>query len=147
MSLFKKKKKEEPVSNRPVKREHPIGASHKVILNSKRLIPIVIQNFLSREVLQLAYMDRWALDVSMAENRLHVFSRSRQKQTLFGEDKGLEYEIKSVKLDNTKRSLLFEVLPSEQPHPESRFSFTVFPSVNSNGETDEDFQNSDSESW
>ena len=147
MPIFKKQKKEEKAPEKPALREHPLDDNHKVVLNSKRLIPIVIQDYLTREDLRLAYMDRWALDVSLGESKLHIYSRSKRKQMLFGADKGLEFEIKSVKLDVTRRSLLFEVLSSGQSDSYSSFVYPIEANSNSNGSSHEDFECSDSESW
>ena len=49
-------------------------------LNSDGLIPVIVQDYKSNEVLMLAYMNEEAFDNTLATGRMTYFSRSRQAQ-------------------------------------------------------------------
>ena len=46
--------------------------------DEKGLIPAVVQDYFSKQVLTVAYMNRESLEISIKEGRTCFFSRSRQ---------------------------------------------------------------------
>ncbi|HHY82753.1 MAG TPA: bifunctional phosphoribosyl-AMP cyclohydrolase/phosphoribosyl-ATP diphosphatase HisIE [Clostridiales bacterium] len=73
------------------------------------LIPAVIQDAESGEVLMLGYMNREALEKSLQTGKTHFWSRSRQKLWMKGETSGHIQTIEEVYFDCDKDALLFKV--------------------------------------
>lgn len=73
------------------------------------LIPAIVQDAISNEVLMLAYMNKEALDLSMQSGHAHYFSRSRQCIWKKGESSGHTQKIIEVLLDCDSDTLLLKV--------------------------------------
>lgn len=73
------------------------------------LIPAVVQDAISNEVLMLAYMNKEALDLSMQSGYAHYFSRSRQRIWKKGESSGHTQKIVEILLDCDSDTLLLKV--------------------------------------
>ncbi len=73
------------------------------------LIPAVVQDAISNEVLMLAYMNKEALDLSMQSGYAHYFSRSRQRIWKKGESSGHTQKIVDILLDCDSDTLLLKV--------------------------------------
>ncbi len=73
------------------------------------LIPAVVQDFTSKEVLMLAFMNRQALTLSLQTGQMHYFSRSKNRIWKKGETSGHIQQIKEVFFDCDKDALLFLV--------------------------------------
>ena len=83
----------------------------KLRFDERGLIPVIIVDHKSKQVLTLAYMSRESLEISL-ERRLTCFwSRSRQKLWLKGETSGNYQHIVSVTSDCDDDALLIEVNP------------------------------------
>lgn len=83
----------------------------KLRFDERGLIPAIIMDHKSKQVLTLAYMSRESLEISL-ERRLTCFwSRSRQKLWLKGETSGNYQHIVSVTSDCDDDALLIEVNP------------------------------------
>lgn len=108
MALFKSKKKS---GDRAKREEFAIGDEHKIVFNSSGLIPVVIQDEGTSEVLRLGHLDKWALQMSLDEKKVYLFRRSLQRLELLGEKQGIEYEISTIKIGRDLRSMLFKVIP------------------------------------
>lgn len=81
----------------------------KLRFDERGLIPAIIVDHKSKQVLTLAYMSRESLEISL-ERRLTCFwSRSRQKLWLKGETSGNYQHIVSVTSDCDDDALLIEV--------------------------------------
>jgi phosphoribosyl-ATP pyrophosphohydrolase/phosphoribosyl-AMP cyclohydrolase len=63
------------------------------------LVPAVVQDERTGDVVMLAYMNAEALDLTIKTRRAHYWSRSRRKLWLKGETSGHFQEVKSVNLD------------------------------------------------
>ena len=74
------------------------------------LIPAVVQDYFSKQVLTVAYMNRESLEISMKEGRTCFFSRSRQQLWRKGETSGNTQEIVTIKADCDLDALVVEVI-------------------------------------
>jgi phosphoribosyl-AMP cyclohydrolase len=77
--------------------------------NEQGLIPVVIQEMKSRQVLTLCYMNREALTRSLTEGKVYVFRRSQRRLMLKGETSGHIQVIRQVRVDCEGQSLLLLV--------------------------------------
>ena len=77
--------------------------------NEQGLIPAVVQDAKSRQVLTLCYLNREALDKSLKEGKVYVFRRSQRRVMLKGETSGHIQLIKEVRVDCEGKSLVFLV--------------------------------------
>ena len=75
------------------------------------LVPAVIQDALTLQVLMLGYMNEEAYDKSLSEGRVTFYSRSRRCLWTKGETSGNWLEIVSVAADCDKDTLLVRVIP------------------------------------
>lgn len=73
------------------------------------LLPVVVQDESSSEVLMMAYMDREALKLSLSTRIAHYFSRSKQRIWKKGESSGHIQEIRSFYIDCDNDTLLIKV--------------------------------------
>lgn len=73
------------------------------------LIPAIIQDCETLEVLMVAYMNEEALKLSLQTGRTHFWSRSRQKIWMKGETSGHVQEIVDISLDCDGDAILFKV--------------------------------------
>ncbi len=73
------------------------------------LVPVVVQDVESNEVLMLAYMNEEALKKTMNTGFAHYFSRSRNKLWKKGESSGNVQEVKDILLDCDNDTILLKV--------------------------------------
>ncbi len=81
----------------------------KLIFDEKGLIPVVVQDWISSEVLMVGYSNRKALEKSEQTGFLHFFSRSRQKLWEKGESSGNVMEVMEIRSDCDNDSILAKV--------------------------------------
>ena len=74
------------------------------------LIPAVVQDFFTRDVLTVAYMNRESLAITLAEGRTCFWSRSRQELWRKGETSGNVQYVVSVRADCDGNALVVEVV-------------------------------------
>ncbi|PNV82870.1 MAG: bifunctional phosphoribosyl-AMP cyclohydrolase/phosphoribosyl-ATP pyrophosphatase [Sulfurimonas sp.] len=74
------------------------------------LLPVVVQDVNSNEILMMAYMNKEALSLSLATKIAHYFSRSKQRIWKKGESSGHTQEIRSFYIDCDNDTLLIKVL-------------------------------------
>lgn len=79
---------------------------------SQGLIPCIVQDANTYRVLMLGYMNREALDKTLAENRLTFFSRTKQRLWTKGETSGNYLTLVDVTMDCDQDTLLFKVNPT-----------------------------------
>lgn len=95
------------------------------------LIPAVVQDYFSKQVLTVAYMNRESLEISMKEGCTCFFSRSRQQLWRKGETSGNTQEIVTIKADCDMDALVVEVIkkgPACHTGAESCFFNPVYQS-------------------
>ncbi len=79
-------------------------------LDALGLIPVVVQDYRSNEVLMLAYMNEEAYNKTVVGGRMTYYSRSRNKLWLKGETSGHFQYVKELSLDCDKDTILAKVL-------------------------------------
>ena len=99
--------------------------------NENGLVPAIIQDYYTKEVLTLAYMNRESLDITLREKKTWFYSRSRQELWLKGEKSGNYQNVVSIKYDCDSDALLVEVIkdgPACHTGEESCFHNSFFES-------------------
>ncbi|MYE18499.1 MAG: phosphoribosyl-AMP cyclohydrolase [Rhodospirillales bacterium] len=77
-----------------------------VRFNEDGLVPVVAQQHDTGEVLMLAWMDRAAIDATLATRRVTYFSRSRQAAWVKGETSGHVQRLMDLRVDCDGDTLL-----------------------------------------
>jgi phosphoribosyl-AMP cyclohydrolase len=77
--------------------------------NEKGLIPSIIQDEKTGEVLTLCYMNKDALQKTLEEGKVYVFRRSKGKLMMKGETSGCIQIVKHLYIDCEGNSLLFKI--------------------------------------
>ncbi len=96
--------------------------------DDKGLIPAIVQDFESGEVLTLAYMNRESLEITLREGRTCFWSRSRQALWRKGETSGNVQHVVNITADCDRDALVVQVRkdgPACHLGNESCFSFPV----------------------
>jgi len=73
------------------------------------LVPAIVQDAASGEVLMLAFMDRQAWESTLATGEAHFYSRTRQKVWRKGETSGHVQRVKEIYLDCDEDTVLLKV--------------------------------------
>ncbi len=74
--------------------------------NEDGLLPVIVQDYLSKKILMFAWMNEASLRASLSEEKTIFWSRSRKKQWIKGEESGHAQNIKSMYLDCDQDVLL-----------------------------------------
>ena len=74
------------------------------------LIPAVVQDVSSQEVLMLAYMNTESLELTLTTGKATYWSRSRSELWVKGETSGHYQEVQSVSLDCDGDAVLLQVI-------------------------------------
>jgi len=82
----------------------------KLKYDDKGLIPAIVQDYRSKEVLMLGYMNEASLKKTLKVGKTCFFSRSRQKFWVKGETSGHVQIVKKITYDCDKDTLLIQVL-------------------------------------
>ena len=77
--------------------------------NSDGLVPVVVQDYKTREVLMVAYMNKEAYYHTLKSGRMTYYSRSRKEQWLKGETSGHYQYVKEMTADCDKDTILAKV--------------------------------------
>lgn len=84
----------------------------QVNFDHKGLVPAVLQDINSREVLMLGYMNRESLEKTIESGKVCFWSRSRQELWLKGETSGNYQIVKEIRVDCDHDALLILVEPA-----------------------------------
>jgi phosphoribosyl-ATP pyrophosphohydrolase/phosphoribosyl-AMP cyclohydrolase len=87
----------------------PTNADFK--LDEQGLLPAVIQDWLDGTVLMLGYMNREALNRTLATKSVHFWSRSRQALWEKGETSGHKLHVKALFIDCDRDTVLVKAEP------------------------------------
>lgn len=77
--------------------------------DDKGLIPVVVQDYITNEVLMVAWANEEAVELMKETGYTHFWSRSRQKMWKKGEESGHVQKIKSIQADCDGDTLLVRV--------------------------------------
>ena len=86
--------------------------SHQVSLDFDKmggLLPAIVQDAATGEVLMLAFMNREAWELTLATGEAHYFSRTRQKIWHKGDTSGHVQRVKEIFLDCDRDTVLLKV--------------------------------------
>ena len=83
------------------------------IFSSACVLPVVIQNFNTHQVLMLGYINERALQKSISEKKVFLWSTSRNKLWCKGETSGNYLTLKEIFVNCEQNSLLFFVVPNK----------------------------------
>ena len=81
----------------------------KLKYDAKKLIPVITQDALTKEVLMLAYANREAIEKTLESKQAHYYSRSRQEIWHKGATSGNVQYIQEIRYDCDCDSLLYLV--------------------------------------
>lgn len=74
------------------------------------LLPVIVTDHASGQVLMLAYMNQEAFEKTLATKQMHYWSRSRQELWHKGATSGHYQEVKSIRTDCDRDTLLISVV-------------------------------------
>jgi phosphoribosyl-AMP cyclohydrolase len=77
--------------------------------DEKGLVPVVAQDYKTKDVLMVAYMNEEAFDLTLKTSKAHYYSRSRKKIWFKGEESGHIQDVKSVYIDCDNDTILIMV--------------------------------------
>ncbi len=81
----------------------------KIDWQKNPLIPAIVQDYRTKEVLMLAYMNKEAFELTLQTGYAHYYSRSRQKIWKKGETSGNVQKVEDMKLDCDSDAILLIV--------------------------------------
>ncbi|MCI2940740.1 phosphoribosyl-AMP cyclohydrolase / phosphoribosyl-ATP pyrophosphohydrolase [Staphylococcus cohnii] len=79
---------------------------------SKGLIPAILQDVQTKQVLMLGYMNEDAYNKTLAEEKVCFYSRSKDRLWTKGETSGHTQVVQNVHLDCDQDTLLIDVIPN-----------------------------------
>lgn len=82
----------------------------KLKFDDKGLIPAVVQDFYTKKVLTVAYMNKESLEITLREKKTCFYSRSRNKLWLKGETSGNFQHVVRITADCDYDALVVEVI-------------------------------------
>lgn len=83
----------------------------KIKYNNEGLVPVIIQDATTKNVLMLGYMNAEALEKTKATKQVTFFSRSKQRLWTKGEESGHFLNLVNIKSDCDNDTLLVQVNP------------------------------------
>ena len=95
------------------------------------LVPVIIQDDRTQQVLMLGYMNQEALDLTKKDGRVNFFSRTKNRIWLKGETSENYLYVKSIKEDCDSDALLIQAKPAGNVCHTG--SFSCFAEKNSKG--------------
>ena len=86
-----------------------MNAVDKIQFNEKGLVPVITQDFVTSEILMMAWMNKEALSLSIKTQKAVYFSRSRQKLWFKGEESGYTQQIIEIYTDCDQDVIMLKV--------------------------------------
>jgi phosphoribosyl-AMP cyclohydrolase / phosphoribosyl-ATP pyrophosphohydrolase len=84
----------------------------EISFDERGLVPVVVQDVASAEVLMLAYANRKALEMTLETGEMHFFSRSRDEIWRKGETSGATMTVNQLRYDCDGDAVLAIVAPA-----------------------------------
>lgn len=84
----------------------------EVKFDEQGLVPAIVQDERSKEVLTLAYMNKESLEKTLEVGETVFYSRSREELWHKGETSGNTQKVKQIKYDCDQDALLLQVIPA-----------------------------------
>jgi phosphoribosyl-AMP cyclohydrolase len=82
----------------------------KLKFDKEGLMPVIVQDYQTQEVLMLAYMNKEAFEKTIQTGKTHFWSRSRKKMWLKGEESRHFQYVKGIFFDCDIDTLLVKVV-------------------------------------
>ncbi len=82
---------------------------HKFKYDQNELMPAIVQDYKTNEVLMLAYVNRKAIETTLKGGKACFYSRSRNTYWIKGETSGHTQKVKSILTDCDRDTLLIKV--------------------------------------
>ncbi|UII20438.1 bifunctional phosphoribosyl-AMP cyclohydrolase/phosphoribosyl-ATP diphosphatase HisIE [Fulvivirga ligni] len=76
------------------------------------LIPAVVQDYFTKKVLMLGFMNQEAFEKTQQENRVTFYSRTKERLWTKGETSGNFLEVRSMALDCDNDTVLIQAIPA-----------------------------------
>jgi phosphoribosyl-AMP cyclohydrolase / phosphoribosyl-ATP pyrophosphohydrolase len=76
------------------------------------LVPVIVQDYTTLQVLMLGYMNEEAFAKTQAESKVTFFSRSKNRLWTKGETSGNFLLVKEIKIDCDKDTILIKTIPT-----------------------------------
>jgi phosphoribosyl-AMP cyclohydrolase len=76
------------------------------------LVPVIVQDINSKEVLTLAYTNKESLELTKKTGKSWFWSRSRKKLWMKGEESGNVQKVKEILVDCDSDAIIYLVVPS-----------------------------------
>lgn len=84
----------------------------EIKFDDQGLVPVIVQDVRSGEVLMLAYANRQALDLTIQTGQSHFWSRSRKELWHKGATSGNTQRVREIRVDCDADTLLYIVDPA-----------------------------------
>jgi phosphoribosyl-ATP pyrophosphohydrolase/phosphoribosyl-AMP cyclohydrolase len=91
-------------------KEKEVDFINTLKFDDRGLIPAIVQDFHTKKVLMLAYMNKESIEISLKEKKTCFYSRSRNELWRKGESSGNFQQIVSIDADCDGDTLLIEVI-------------------------------------
>ncbi|MEG0156127.1 MAG: bifunctional phosphoribosyl-AMP cyclohydrolase/phosphoribosyl-ATP diphosphatase HisIE [Anaerovoracaceae bacterium] len=107
----------------------------KIKFDENGLVPAIVQDFYSKKVLTLAYMNQESLEITIKEGKTCFWSRSRQELWRKGETSGNVQKVVNITADCDSDALVIEVIkagPACHTGEESCFFNGIYQSEEQN---------------
>ena len=95
--------------NIPVNALAPSISFKELVKNSDGLVPVIVQDYKTNEVLMMAYMNEEAYNLTLKTGKMNYYSRSRKSQWEKGESSGHFQYVKSLYADCDSDTILAKV--------------------------------------
>ena len=93
-----------PLSSQSIKK-----VLKRIVFDRKGLVPVIVQQYNSGEVLMLAWMNKDALTETLKKGSICYYSRSRNSLWYKGEQSGQTQELKDLRIDCDGDTILLQV--------------------------------------
>ena len=84
-----------------------------LLKDSDALIPAIVQDSTSKEILMLAYMNAQSLELTLTTGKATYWSRSRNELWVKGATSGHYQDVQSIALDCDGDALVLQVIQTE----------------------------------